>query len=326
MSDKKTFDWGMHYFRAFAILAIMATHYAASFGYTKLVSSALTSSTIYFLFISGYLCQFIDAKRRDQPTVYYRKKLTNVICPFLIFSLVFAALKGQLAFSVSFLKTLLCGQVQGQYWYIPFVSFLFLASPLFCRLGNRTMLAMTGIALALFFVFPFRPDTFTIAWPDTFYLYSYFSVFYLLGFVYFRYRDRVDVWLKRFCPLTALGAVVLLVLLWTGVEMSGRCHGWAVCGQRFLTMCVALVALSYLRDKRITVLDLLAQYSFTLYFIHFGLYALTHGVHDRLIALSHLPAPLADVVLFFVYLALMMGIAVCGKKVLGRFSRMVMGS
>lgn len=326
--EKKNFDWGMHYFRAFAILSIMGCHYSGCFGYAKLVNVALTSCTIFFLFISGYLCQFIDSKRRDTPLAYYKKKLLNVICPFILFSIGCALLKGFASFSWEFVVRILCGRCQAQYWYIPFVSILFLVSPLICRLTNRNLILTTVISFVLFILFPYRPWGFSVAWPAMFFNYTFFSVFYLVGFVYCRFKNRIDDELNRYWPIFAVFAVLGWVLLAYPqlANLQSRPMGIVMSVQRFSVLIVALVGLTKLKDRKIVVLDLMAQYSFTLYFIHFGLFAFTRPIHAKLVAWSHLPTILAEPLVFCVYVAAMMFGTLMAKKVLGKYSRMILGS
>lgn len=326
--QKAGFDWGMHYFRAFAILVIMATHYSGVFGYYTLVHVALTASTIYFLFISGYLCQYIDQRHRNTPVEYYKKKVLNVICPFLLFSVLFGMLKGLAGFNLGFLSQVLRGEVQGQYWYIPFVSFLFLASPAICRMGNAALLTTTAVSLFLFICFPFRPGGFPVAWPDTFYLYAYFTFFYVIGFFYCRFKESVDRIIRRYWHLFFVGAVFLLFILWKpgmiGLKHSG--YDLIVALQRFMVMVCVLVGLGFLKDKKIWILDVLAKYSFTLYFLHFGLFAMNHRAHDLLIAHIPLPTFLSETLVFALFVFLMLLGAILFKTVFGKYSRSLMGS
>lgn len=328
LGKKKGFDWGMHYFRAFAILSIMGCHYAAVFGYMKLVNVALTSCTIFFLFISGYLCQYIDTRRREAPIAYYRKKITNVICPFLIFSLLFAYLKGTFCFNLDFVAYVLQGCAQGQYWYIPFVSGLFLVSPLICRMGNRSLMLTLVVTFFFFLMFPFRPGGFALAWPHIFYLYTYFTFFYIVGFVYCRNRELIDTAIRPFWYLFAVGALFLLLILWQPTLIGLKCaeRGLVIGMQRFLVLICALLALKFLKDRRIRLLDKIADYSFTLYFIHFGLFAMTHPVHDFLIA--HLPAPVlfSEFLVFCLYVLVMLFVSIIFKEVFGKYSRSFLGT
>lgn len=328
-ANKANFDWGMHYFRAFAIITIMATHYAFIFGYDRFNDVFLSSSTIYFLFISGYLCQYIDQHRRDTPLAYYRKKLLNVICPFVLFSVVFLYSRGVLSFDMDSVKAILLGRAQVPFWYIPFVSLLFAISPILCRMRNVRLIVACGVFVLFFVLFPFRPGiSFKISWPYTFYLYSYFSVFYVVGFVYCRFRGVLDRLIKPNWYLFLLGAVLTSILLWNpnviGVECFARDFVRGV--QRSCVLVCFLILLGFLRARRIWVLDQLAKYSFTLYFIHFGLFSQTRRLHDILISHIPLPAIMSDCIVFCIYIGLMLFAAMLVKEVLGRRSRIFLGS
>ena len=325
---KEGFDWGMHYFRAFAIVLIMAMHYCASFGYDGIVNGLLHSSTIYFLFISGYLCQYIDSRRRDRPLAYYRKKLLNVICPFLLFSLLFGMMKGIAGFNGEFLANVLCGRVQGQYWYIPFVAGLFLISPWLCRLDARGITIVAIASLFAFLLFPIRPAGFAIAWPHTFYLYTYFSFFYIIGFVYCRYKANIDLELCRYRWVVYGAALLAAGMLWwapmCGLKFPD--YAFAVGLQKFIIIVAVVQLLSALKDKKIWMLDKLAKYSFTLYFIHYGVFAQTHGIHDSLLAVMPLPPMWADTIAFALYVTVLLLAAIVVKTALGRYSRWLIGS
>ena len=54
---RSDFDWGMHYLRGFAIVMILLTHFFGCIGPKWVKPAFFSGSTVYFLFISGYLCQ-----------------------------------------------------------------------------------------------------------------------------------------------------------------------------------------------------------------------------------------------------------------------------
>ena len=326
---KSNFDWGMHYFRAFAILAIMACHYAAWHGYKVTNHVFFTTSTVFFLFISGYLCQFLDMKRRDSPLSYYRKKLTNVICPFIVCSLIFAVMKGVFKWDIHFVKFMLLGRVQGQYWYIPFVSFLFLASPLICRLRNSRLMILFGVSALFFLVFPNRPGEFTIQWPQIFYFYTYFTVFYIMGFVYCRFKEVLDIYLKRYWYLWLVGALMMYPIVWNPscLHLHPAGSGLTICLQRTLTMLCFLVLLAKLKDKHIWILDQIAKFSFTLYFVHFALYIQCAWIRIGLLRyMSFLPTFVSEFLIYCIYVAIMLIVSMVLKTAFGKHSRMLIGA
>ncbi|MBQ4385149.1 MAG: acyltransferase [Kiritimatiellae bacterium] len=325
---KEGFDWSMHYFRAFAILAIILMHYCSAFGYNQIVNIIFHSSTIFFLFISGYLCKYIDQRHRVSATVYYEKKAINVILPFIVFSIIFGLMKGKDLFSLAFLKEMALGEVQGQYWYIPFVSILFLISPYVCRFDNHKLILTWVVSAFFFLLFPIRPGGFSINWPNTVYLYSYFSVFYFTGFVYCVYKDSINSVINKYWYLFAVGAAAVTLVLWIGpaLRLSVASYDLMIGVQKFLFVVLAIYGLGYIRNNRIPILDLLAKYSFTLYFIHFGLFAQSHRFHDYLVQAIPMPLVITETIVFVLFVGGMLCVSILFKLVLGKYSRALLGT
>ena len=96
--EKQGFDLAMHYFRAFAIFSVISVHmwivpplegHESMSRFLDMLRGVLFhSSTLYFVFISGYLFHFLAQRKFDLRT-YYRKKLLNVIVPYVILSVFF---------------------------------------------------------------------------------------------------------------------------------------------------------------------------------------------------------------------------------------------
>lgn len=338
------FDWGMHYFRGFAIVCIMIMHSLSAFGHGDVDEAFFRSSTVYFLFISGYLCQFLAFKKLDSPCAYLKKKLQNVISPYLFFSaLTWLAiwLSGSdrlwcVAWDVTdrmcigdFVGHLLCGKMQSPYWYIPFVSVLFLLSPVFVRLTNRKLIGVTVAAGAAAIIFPSRGG-FDPLWPGVPLMYTYFSVYYLIGFVYCRYRERIDDYLVR-NVWVLLGGFLLIGMWVLYPDTLGFCLNGTdlrASFQKLLMTGVALVVFQRFRNVRVRILDALAKYSFTMFFIHaFFLQAfvdLQRAIENGMRS-SGLIA-LCDVLLVVAFVFAMLGVSVVLKTAFGRYSRSFVGS
>ena len=318
----RDFDWQMHYFRAFAILMIVATHYCGVFGFSALDQYFFRSSTIFFLFISGFLCQYLFTSRPQPPITYYKKKLQNVICPFLFFSIGIGLLRGDSPFSLGFWRDVALGRIQLQYWYIPFVSILFLVSPLLCRLTNRLLLSVAAISLVIFCTFPVRPEVgFALSWSHTFHLYAYFTVFYLLGFVYCRYKAQMFAAIKKHIAIIALIAVAASVVMPYAKSHIDAVHAI----QKLAIGSLVLIVLDMIKGRKVWVLDLLAKQSFTLYFIHLGIFLQTVKFHDNVASLIPLPV-ISELIIFSLYVVAMLLIAAMLKKVLGKYSRPIIAA
>lgn len=327
-ADKSGFDWQMHYFRAFAILMIMATHYCGVFGFDGPDRFFFRSSTIFFLFISGYLCQHIFNRRPQTPQVYGMKKLANVISPFLVFSIAIGLMRGDSPASAGFWRDVLMGRMQLQYWYIPFVSLLFLVSPALCRLKDSVLMPLAAVSLVLLSTFPVRPQpVFALAWPHAFHLYVYFTFFYLLGFVYCRRKVQIFEVLKRNSVLLAILAVLVSAVMpfapALGLETAGLDALHAV--HKTLLGAVVLVVLDRVKDRKVWILDQLAKCSFTLYFIHLGIFLQTVKLHDSAVSLIRIPL-FAEFVVFCAYVLAMLLAATLAKTVLGKWSRPIIAA
>lgn len=312
MVKSSAFDFATHYFRAFAILAVMACHYCAMTNHQFVNRLFFTAATHFFLFISGYLCQFLFTKKPQSPLDYYAKKLTNVLAPYALFTLVFALTP---AAPGGFFHHLLYGSAQAPYWYIPFVTTLFVVSPVLCRASNRVLLVALAFSFVVSIVIPERQFPLTWSWPGVAKLYTYFMPYYLLGFGYARYKERCDAVLVRFLlPIAALAALAYLPIAFGGNDFS-------ISFQRLLTIAAVLGLLRKLESRRFSFLDTTATMSFTLYFIH-DIYF--HGV------LKLIPAAyrsgLVEALVFPPAAVLLVYLCAWVKKGLGSYSRPLIGS
>ena len=155
----KNYDLTFHYFRAFAIVSVMLTHMwvgpvlAGSEDAAKLQDSLrlclFHSATIYFVFISGYLFDFVNRRKGQfSPLRFYKSKIVNVFCPYFILSLLLLA-AGWIShhwfgYDIPFindgtpvaslwdvLRCLAYGSASlVPYWYIPFIMTVFSVGPL----------------------------------------------------------------------------------------------------------------------------------------------------------------------------------------------------
>ena len=161
---QKHYDLTFHYFRAFAIVSVMLTHMwvgpvlAGSEDAARLQDSLrlclFHSATIYFVFISGYLFDFVNRRKGPfSPLRFYKSKIVNVFCPYLVLSLLLLAAgwvsHHWFGYDIPFindgtpvaspgdvLRCLAYGSASlVPYWYIPFIMTVFSAGPLICPPG-----------------------------------------------------------------------------------------------------------------------------------------------------------------------------------------------
>ena len=287
------FDWGMHHLRAFAIVCIMVNHLWCHAGLFETAKAFLVGSTFYFLFISGYLCQYLELRRPTETKTYYRKKWTNVICPYLVWSLFtiavvrFAGLHhvGVLPLGMArwdnIPHILLFGWAQATYWYIPFVCILFLVSPWLWRRKTSKLAWLFLISFSFAVCLPFRPSSHFDGNPVmAFFQYVYFVWSYLLGFLYARLKPRIDPYLKSYAvPFLGFGILLGLGLLEpeafaivcpSEIDPNDALRETVLGGplarsvQKLFFLVPAVVLATRFSGKRIAVLDWLATCSFSM--------------------------------------------------------------
>lgn len=339
------FDWGMHYMRGFAIVCIMLSHFCVRTGWSPFAAGFLRSSTVFFLFISGYLCQYLAFRRPVDTGQYYLSKVKNVISPYVVCSLATLAAvcllqakrAGVIAPSEISLRSLpnilLLGWAQRPYWYIPFVVILFLVSPWLTRIGNRTLLWLLVVSFFAAVCFPGRPLG-NLTWNPvvSLYRYVYFTWAYLLGFAYARWKARIDPHLGAY----AIPALLLGILLgfrtmfpsgqYSDFILSGS-FAWSV--QKLFFLVPVLWLANRVRSVRIPLFDWLATYSFTLFFLHhffiqdyIGLMARVSGT----LGAGTLVQTAVHIALTVVFLAQNLLLAVMLKQVCGHWSRQFIGA
>lgn len=335
-----SFDWSMHYFRAFAILCIVLLHFLIGLGHRRFAHSVLQTSTIFFLFISGYLCQYLHLKRPSTASVYYKKKVMNVILPYLVwtaitFGLIYLFKQDRfkvLAFTSldgwkDVAKAFLFGTAQEQYWYIPLVSILFAISPLILRFSDKHLVMVLVASFLCSVIFPRRGFPFSISWPNFFYLYTHFTAYYLLGFVYCRFKNKLDEIVRDYALLALCFGIIIGILLYSpdllGLELTAKPFACAI--QKLCFTVAVIPMLMFLKTKRIGLLDHIANLSFTLYFIH--MFFIQDFINAQKALSDHgVSGCFVDMALTIAFIFVILGLAILMKSALGKASRSIIGS
>ena len=348
----------MHHLRAFAIVCILIEHLWWNIGLFQPAQAFFVGSTFYFLFISGYLCQYLELRRPTETKTYYRKKCTNVICPYLVWSLFTIAvvwlgdvhragvLPPEMVRWGNLPRILLFGWAQAPYWYVPFVSVLFLVSPWLWRRNTSELAWLFLVSFSFAVCLPFRPSSHFDGNPAmAFFQYVYFVWSYLLGFLYARLKPRIDPFLESYA-VPALGFGILLGLgLFAPEAFAIDCPSEidpndalreTVLGgslarsfQKLFFLVPAIVLANRFSGKRIAVLDWLATCSFSMYFSHHFFVSDFVRLQDRLFSLVQPNAfgkTLLQMVVTILFVAFNLVLAMVLKKAFGRHSRRFIGS
>lgn len=166
-SKKRKFLYDMHYFRAFAIVNILFAHtwkippsISNEYKTLNVLSEVLFhDSTIYFIFISGFLFHYLSFN--FSIAKYYKSKIFNVITPYIVVSTFVFILKAVLASDMfhlnlsvdlsfsGYLTTIIYGRAQIPFWYIPFISGVFLVSPILLKIKKAHFICFVSVLMLL---------------------------------------------------------------------------------------------------------------------------------------------------------------------------------
>lgn len=351
------------YFRAIAILFVVFghtydvawTHFAnedlsAERGWLAMVPEFITGATAYFVFISGFLYRQVFFERIGYGD-FMRKKALYVGLPYLVLGVPLALLeiavgnysvilnKGGEFYStgvfMDMIVLLTTGRMATAYWYIPFIFLVFLASPLFdrfIRLPNRRKLAIFAATIAVAF-WVHRPGN-NLNPVQSF---LYFTNLYLFGILYCENSAAIQAFTRRRPVVVALALALVLVVAAQAIWQFGSGNlerfagqGWLPLGldlvivQKYVAILLFCAALALWGGHFKRVLRPLADYSFGVYFIHPIILAFMIRLPEGLS--PHMGEPLSDLLLYgsFVFV-LSLGLAMLGRKIMGRYSRYLIG-
>ncbi|HEV7692342.1 MAG TPA: acyltransferase [Hyphomonadaceae bacterium] len=275
-------------FRAIAVVLVVFGHTGA-LGAIDLdnpaelfVRNLLSGATTLFVFISGFLFHHVFLKKFEYGS-FLKKKLVNLGIPYLVLSSVAVAVGCTLPVVVPhevFLDQpwlvgfrLATGASAIAYWYVPFVLTLFAMSPLHARFANlslRWQLTIIAVLLGVA-LFIHRPPANISPVQNLF----YHSPAYLIGIFCSKHRERIYPLLAKYMwPL--LATVVGLAGLQAALGNAGNSYKPALefAGLDLMLvqkLCLALFLLPFLQrfeGRRSKTVDILAETSFAIFFLH----------------------------------------------------------
>lgn len=352
VSAKKQFFDELNLFRGFAILCIVLGHarsYLGTFssadmstwfwGLERSYTGVVNGGTAYFVFISGFLFYALFYKRGFEYRSFMIGKVKKVFCPYVLITglfLVYRLVRGHGSLSdPGFVWGTL---LWGSFWYMPFVMLLFAVSPLFIAFIEAGPRVRWGVLLATL-VFSMAlgrhnlsPVLNVLFWSSTYLAGIQTALYYeefksarplfheclfwgtvlFLGFCaytgyhYFEGHGNFDVSLTKRLELMTLGKIMIPLCCLRLFLAVGKGAGHPV---RF-------------------VWELLAKYSFSIFFLH-NLIIFWYEQHPHK-AFFHSfnrwgiegTAVLATIVTCILCIA----VAALVKKLTGRYSRMIIGA
>ncbi|WP_172436000.1 acyltransferase family protein [Sediminicola luteus] len=337
----KKFLWSFHYFRAFAILNIFLVHvwrlpYASievSNWFPSIVETIFHGSTIYFIFISGFLTKHLSQTFKIRP--YFITKFKKVLFPYVILTCIFFLIFKLFPNPYSYfpnsglsvlLNYLINGNLFVHFWYIPFVCLIFLITPILLKIPNEFFKKLLPIIILLP-LFGTRTGT-----DISIGQYLYFLPAYLLGMYVSMNKEKT---LRLLVKKSALFYISLgfstITLLLIGLRIIPISNSNIIEGLFYIQkISVIGIILPILEKKQYTkrpFMNLLANTSFAIYFLHYPLaralqipffWILTHKIPE------FLWIPTSILYCLFVLLICLVVILLT-KKIGGKYSKFLIG-
>lgn len=341
----------LHNFRGFSIILIVGVHCRTTIPWCSdsvthdLLLYGLDFSTILFVFISGFLFQYLNADHLNYSS-YLVKKVKHVLIPYVIVSI--PALVDKLFIETDaywmtdfykslnpFLKIiymLITGKHSGPFYFIPVITTIFLLAPVFHHLQKANYFSVIAGAIVLLGMFSYNYGYYAT------YLESliYFIPVYVFGIWACRYRH----WILNLNSYWIIGILLIYLIIFTlemtsiitvdrmkffgSVQYFSLPFNWG----KFKVMCLAIILLTLfyrLREHNYSLLKTLGNYSFGIYFIHI------YFINIVVILLAHFKFSFEqNILIYLIYLTLIMGTSMLTvylvKQIFGKNSRLVIGS
>jgi peptidoglycan/LPS O-acetylase OafA/YrhL len=291
IKEQKEYLNYINFYRGWVIVLIVSLHCAHRWldkdgSYYLYFCAFLDHSTNLFLFISGFLYEFLLYKKYTYKT-FMMKKVRRLLVPYLFWALpVCLAIFVYKGFDWEYLAfTMLTGtnHFNGAHWYIPFILLIFMMSPIYVYLDKKKVLY--PLVLPFFLIITICADR---QWKSPFYseltIISLISMFFL-GMLFSHYRKVILVKFYKYDWLILL--LGFLVCFYQGYNHPKDPLKLLTAFREFFTNGTVIInfyavnkvifSVAYLfffyrislRFKKIAILDKLAHYSFGIYFVHF---------------------------------------------------------
>jgi peptidoglycan/LPS O-acetylase OafA/YrhL len=337
------FLMSIHFFRAIAIILIVAQHslesqwdmawIRADTFVERLIFNLIIGGTGLFVFISGFLFHHVFFAKFNYRNFLVRKAKT-ILIPYTILSFIPTLLlirsPDPNMGAYPFWKITLTGCSVGPYWFIPFIFTMFLLAPLYLLFARLRPNLQGSIIVVLVFIscLIHRP-----AWgcQPEFLIQNviYYLPVFLLGFICSQHRSAVLALLER--RKLMLIMVVLLFAAWQSYFYDGVGNfrksplPLTVVDVNLLQkifLCLFLLVFVHgFEKKRNRVIELVATASFAIYFLHGFVIRWLFFLPDVVLYRGWASVPLIVIIATLICLAL--GYAV--KLVIGSRSRFVIG-
>lgn len=288
LKQKGTFLEYINNFRGFAMILIVAIHMYHELYETnpiafKLLNIIFANSSVVFVFISGFLFQHLLTKYEYKS--YLKRKFLFIILPYFFMSIPALILtlydlpyaENHLDVSnfqsYNIIKKIILlistGSHQAQLWFIPMIAIMFLFTIALKYIDKNPKFYLLLPLLLIVAVILGRHNY------KPFLLFIYFLPVYMFGMFISRYKEKIFEKLTlTYIAILTLAFLILSALYYYTHDAS------LLLFQKLLMAVLSLLFLKQFPEFLKRFLQLIADYSFGIYFIHlYAYFLLTHIVH-----------------------------------------------
>ena len=300
-------------------------------GLFQVLSIVLANSSILFIFISGYLFQYLIEDYTFGS--YLSKKFKNVILPYLIMSVpaIYILLTKPEWRSLSWMMTdsflekpvlvkilsfYITGSHLPQFWFIPMITIFYLISPLLRYIDRNPKLYYSIPVLIVISLVVDRPPLN----DNTLQSFVYFLPVYLLGMHLSHYSKEYFSFLSKYWIYG-----LLIFALLTGLTFINEKVTYL---QKITVTFLFMFMFSKISSKRVDfVLGLVAKYSFGIFFIHKYTITVVAFLYNKFSLAAVMNSGMAGLLasyLIIIVLSILLLMPV--KFVFKKYSRLIIGS
>lgn len=185
-------------------------NYADVGAYWWLAKFAIIFSLELFTFVSGYVFSFQNTNKPKPFSVFVKGKARRLLLPGIVFSLLYILLitgVDNIQSIPKLCEDLICGV--GHLWYLTMLFVVFILSYFIVRLKVR------AVNLLMVVLFSIATIILTIQLPFNISLILYYLPFFLIGYYFYQYRERINKKLKEGGVFIVFAVFVITFLLTT---------------------------------------------------------------------------------------------------------------
>jgi len=333
---KKEFINYIHSFRGLAIIFVVSGHLLLKWEDDSITYKAIRvlceNGTVLFVFIAGFLFQFLS--RKFEFKTYLSKKVANVVVPYILVSLPIIVYRltsndipGYIINSFpdftnwtgfqKLLYFLFTGAHMQQLWFVPMIAIFYLTAPIFIALDRNSKWYYVLIPLVVLSSILIREP-----FNDIPRMFIHFLSVYIFGMFVSRYRQRFLGFMDRYRVLLSLVTILLLAFNYYYFPLYNNAFNYL----HKMMFCAVFIYLLWKYDRFVpSLLGSLAEISFGIFFVHYYVLLVIKAIYEKFM---HQPIP-GNLIYWIIDFLLVMILTVVSinivKKIFPNNSRTLVG-